>query len=100
MMKLADKQLKGSFPPLVTPFKEDGSVDYDTYARILEWHIRNGAEALALPMPEGEDMSLRDAEQRELLAFAIAQVKGRVPVIAHVSDAGTAMTVERPVPWK
>jgi dihydrodipicolinate synthase/N-acetylneuraminate lyase len=79
----------------VTPFKLDQSVDYDTYARILEWHIRNGAETLALPMPEGEDMSLTDAEQRELLTFAMKHVKGRVPVIAHVSDAGTAITVER-----
>ena len=42
----------------VTPFKRDQGIDYDTYAKILEFHLRNGAEALALPMPEGEDMSL------------------------------------------
>lgn len=79
----------------ITPFKADQSIDYDTYAKIIEWHIKNGAEALALPMPEGEDMSLTDAEQRELITFGIKQVKGRVPVIAHVSDAGTAIAVER-----
>ena len=79
----------------VTPFRGDQRIDYDTCAKILEWHIKNGAEALALPMPEGEDMSLTEAEQRELLQFALARVNGRVPVIAHVSDAGTAMTVER-----
>ncbi len=79
----------------VTPFQGDQRIDYDTYAKILEWHIKNGAEALALPMPEGEDMSLTEAEQRELLQFALTRVNGRVPVIAHVSDAGTAMTVER-----
>jgi 4-hydroxy-tetrahydrodipicolinate synthase len=81
----------------VTPFKADQSIDYDTYTRTLEFHLKNGAEALALPMPEGEDLSLTDVEQRELLKFAIAQVKGRVPVIAHVSDAGTAITVERAI---
>ncbi len=79
----------------VTPFKADQGIDYDTYAKILEFHLKNGAEALALPMPEGEDMSLTDAEQRALLTFALKQVNGRVPVIAHVSDAGTAITVER-----
>lgn len=79
----------------ITPFKADQSIDYDIYAKILEWHIKNGAEALALPMPEGEDMSLTDAEQRELFTFAIKQVKGRVPVILHVSDAGTAIAVDR-----
>jgi len=81
----------------VTPFKRDQSVDYATYAKIIEFHLRNGAEALALPMPEGEDMSLRDGELRELLEFAVKQVKGRVPVLAHVSDAGTSIAVERAV---
>jgi 4-hydroxy-tetrahydrodipicolinate synthase len=81
----------------VTPFTGDQRIDYDTYARILEFHLRQGADALALPMPEGEDLSLTDPEQRELLAFAVARVGGRVPVIAHVSDAGTALAVERAV---
>jgi 4-hydroxy-tetrahydrodipicolinate synthase len=79
----------------VTPFTGDQRIDYDTCARVLEFHLRQGAEALALPMPEGEDLSLTDSEQRELLEFAVAQVKGRVPVIAHVSDAGTALAVDR-----
>jgi 4-hydroxy-tetrahydrodipicolinate synthase len=79
----------------VTPFKRDNSIDYDRYAKLLDFHIRNDAEALALPMPEGEDLSLTDNEQRELIAFAVKHVKGRVPVIAHVSDAGTAIAVDR-----
>jgi 4-hydroxy-tetrahydrodipicolinate synthase len=79
----------------ITPFKRDHAVDYDTYAKVIEFHLKNGAEALAVPMPEGEDMSLKDAELRQVLEFAIKQVKGRVPVIAHVSDAGTSIAVER-----
>ncbi|MEQ1776038.1 MAG: dihydrodipicolinate synthase family protein [Burkholderiales bacterium] len=79
----------------LTPFKADQSIDYDLYAKVIEFHLKNGAEALAVPMPEGEDMSLRDPELREIIAFAIKQVKGRVPVIAHISDAGTAIAVER-----
>lgn len=79
----------------VTPFRHDHAIDYDTYAKLLEFHLKSGADALALPMPEGEDLSLTDPEQAQLLTFAIKQVKGRVPVIAHVSDAGTAIAVER-----
>lgn len=79
----------------VTPFKRDQSIDYDTYTKVVEFHLRNGADALALPMPVGEDMSLTDEEQRRLIEFAIKQVKGRVPVIAHVSDAGTRIAVSR-----
>jgi 4-hydroxy-tetrahydrodipicolinate synthase len=79
----------------VTPFTRDHAIDYAAFGKIIEFHLRNGADALALPTPEGEDMSLTDEEQRKVVEFAIAQVKGRVPVIAHVSDAGTAIAVAR-----
>lgn len=79
----------------VTPFKRDHSIDFDAYGKLIEFHLRNGADALALPMPQGEDMSLTDGELRKLLEFALKQVKGRAPVIAHVSDAGTSIAVER-----
>jgi 4-hydroxy-tetrahydrodipicolinate synthase len=79
----------------VTPFKADQSIDYDKFAKVLEFHLRNGADAIGVPMPEGEDMSLKDGEQNKLLEFTIEQVKGRVPVIAHVSDAGTTIAVMR-----
>lgn len=79
----------------VTPFKQDHGIDYALYAKVLEFHLAQGADALALPMPEGEDMSLTDMEQHELVAFALKQVRGRKPVIVHVSDAGTAIAVER-----
>src|SRR5688572_19516207 len=79
----------------VTPFNSDQSVDYDLYARILDFHLRNAADALALPMPHGEDLSLTEPELRKLIEFAIKHVNGRVPVIAHISDPGTAIAVAR-----
>lgn len=79
----------------VTPFKSDQSIDYDLYARILDFHLSNGADALALPMPQGEDLSLTEPELRTLIEFGIKHVNGRVPVIVHVSDPGTAIAVER-----
>lgn len=79
----------------VTPFKHDYSIDFETFGRLIEFHLRHGAEALALPMHVGESVSLGDSEQRKLLEFAIAQARGRVPVIAHVSDCGTAIAAAR-----
>jgi 4-hydroxy-tetrahydrodipicolinate synthase len=79
----------------VTPFTADRRIDHDRYAKLIDFHIRNGADALALPMHAGESVSLPDAEQRALLEFAIKQVAGRVPVIAHASDAGTAIAADR-----
>ena len=75
----------------VTPFARDGRIDYDTYAKLIEFHLGSGAETLALPMHAGESVSLTDIERRDLLEFAFKQVKGRVPLIAHASQSGTGI---------
>jgi 4-hydroxy-tetrahydrodipicolinate synthase len=74
----------------VTPFAA-GQIDHARYRRVLDFHIANGAERLALPMHAGESVSLTLEERKALLAFAVDHVKGRVPIIANVSEAGTAM---------
>lgn len=79
----------------VTPFTRDHRVDFALYDEILDFHLRNGADALALPMHCGESVSLTDLEQRELLVRALKKVNGRVPVIAHVSDSGTEIAAAR-----
>jgi 4-hydroxy-tetrahydrodipicolinate synthase len=79
----------------VTPFTHDNRIDYDTFGKLIEFHIGHGSDSLALPMHVGESVSLTDEEQRALLAFAIKQVNGRKPVIAHASDAGSAIAADR-----
>jgi dihydrodipicolinate synthase/N-acetylneuraminate lyase len=74
----------------ITPFTREHGIDFDTFVKVLEFHMRHGAEALALPMHAGESVSLADDERRALLECALEQVGGRVPIIAHVSEAGTA----------
>ncbi len=75
----------------VTPFTRERAVDFDRFGKLIEFHIGHGADALALPMHAGESVSLPDGERRALLEFAIARVKGRRPVIAHVSETGSAI---------
>jgi 4-hydroxy-tetrahydrodipicolinate synthase len=77
----------------VTPFTRDSAVDYDRYAKLIEFHLANGADSLALPMHAGESVSLPDGERRALLEFAIKHVNGRKPIIAHVSETGTGIAV-------
>ena len=74
----------------VTPFA-DGQIDYVTYGKVLDFHLKHGAEALALPMHAGESVSLTADERKQLLEFAVKHVKGRAPVVANVSEAGTAI---------
>jgi 4-hydroxy-tetrahydrodipicolinate synthase len=75
----------------VTPFAPDRRIDFDRLGKLIEFHIRNGADALALPTHAGESVSLTDTEKRALIEFAVKHIAGRVPLIAHVSDAGTAI---------
>lgn len=79
----------------VTPFTPDLKVDYGTFEKLIAFHLKNGAEALAVQMHAGESVSLSDADQRKVLAFVIKQVNGKVPVIAHVSDSATAIAADR-----
>jgi len=75
----------------VTPFTPDRSIDYDRLGKLIDFHIRNGADALALPTHVGESVSLTDSEKRTLVEFAVKHLAGRKPLIAHVSEAGTAV---------
>src|SRR6202162_5276148 len=75
----------------VTPFTPAGRIDFDRFGQLIDFHIRHGADALALPTHVGESLSLTDDEKRALIAFSVKHVAGRAPLIAHVSDAGTAI---------
>jgi 4-hydroxy-tetrahydrodipicolinate synthase len=79
----------------VTPFTRENKIEFDTFEKLTEFHLRNGAEALAVSMHDGESVSLTDEEQRTLIEFTIRKVKGRVPVIANASDSGTAIAAAR-----
>lgn len=79
----------------VTPFTRELKIDFSLFEKVVDFHLRNGAQALAVQMHAGESVSLSDAEQRSVLDFALKQVKGRVPIIAHTSDSGTTIAADR-----
>jgi 4-hydroxy-tetrahydrodipicolinate synthase len=74
----------------LTPFADDRSINFDLYGRMIDFHLRHDAHSLAVPMHAGESVSLTDDERRALTKFAVGRA-GKVPVIAHVSDAGTGI---------
>lgn len=74
----------------LTPFTADRRIDFDRYERMIDFHLRHGAQSLAVPMHAGESVSLADDERRALIKFTVERA-GNVPVLAHVSDAGTGI---------
>jgi 4-hydroxy-tetrahydrodipicolinate synthase len=77
----------------LTPFDAD-EIDYATYGKLLEFHLNNGADGLAVPMHAGESVSITVDERKALLAFVIERVAGRVGVVANVSEAGTSIACD------
>jgi 4-hydroxy-tetrahydrodipicolinate synthase len=73
----------------VMPFTPERRIDFDLLGKLIDFHQRNGADAMALPMHAAESVSLPEAEKRAVVEFAVKHAK--VPIVAHVSEAGSAL---------
>src|SRR5690242_19967510 len=74
-------RLKGSIPPLVTPFRK-GAVDYDAYARLVAFQIQNGSHGILVNGTTAEPSTLSVGERNRLVDVAVQTAAGRVPVVA------------------
>ena len=79
----------GAGVALVTPFK-NGKVDFDNYGELIEWQIAEGTDAIISCGTTGEASTMTDAEQIEVVEYAVNKVNGRVPVIAGAGSNDTA----------
>ncbi|TDN70013.1 4-hydroxy-tetrahydrodipicolinate synthase [Paraburkholderia sp. BL10I2N1] len=85
--------LRGSMTPIVTPFR-NGEVDYDTYARLVDWQIANGGHGVLVNGTTAEPSTLTTAERNRLVDVAIEAAAGRVPVIAATGSQSLSETLE------
>jgi 4-hydroxy-tetrahydrodipicolinate synthase len=79
----------------VTPFGEDGAVDWPAWSRLLDLHLSAGTAGIVIGGTTGESPVLTESELRELVARAHAQVAGRIKLIVGAGNSSTASTVER-----
>ena len=54
MIRLDHTFLRGSYPPLITPFLENGEIDYATYERLIDFQVREGSHGIVVNPPHGE----------------------------------------------
>src|SRR5262245_12871320 len=85
----------GSLVAIVTPMRDGGDVDFDAWARLLDFHLENGTDGIVVGGTTGESATLTEAELRELTERACAQVKKRIPVIVGAGTSSTASTLAR-----
>ena len=81
---------RGSMVAMVTPMHEDGSVDDDGLARLVEFHLESGTDAIIAVGTTGESATLDHDEHREVVRKVIEAAAGRLPVIAGTGANSTA----------
>lgn len=84
------RKLEGSIVALITPFNEDGSVNFDQLERLLEFHVENGTDAILTLGTTGESATMTDEEDNSVVKFVVDHIAGHIPVIAGSGSNSTA----------
>lgn len=92
--------LKGSIVAMVTPFHEDGSVNFEALTNLLEWHIAEGTDGILTLGTTGEYPTMSHEEDASVVAHTIKVVNGRVPVIVGSGSNCTATQIEKSIEYQ
>lgn len=84
---------KGAGVAIVTPFHEDGSINYEKFAQLVEFQIAGGTDAIIVCGTTGESSTLTHEEHLDMIRFCVETVKGRVPVVAGTGSNCTETAV-------
>lgn len=84
----------GTGVALITPMREDGSVNYEKYRELVEWQVREGTDAIITCGTTGESSTLNHEEHIGVMRAAVEQAAGRIPVIAGTGSNDTAYCIE------
>ncbi|MBQ9505857.1 MAG: 4-hydroxy-tetrahydrodipicolinate synthase [Clostridia bacterium] len=84
---------EGAGTAIVTPLTEKG-VDYESFGRLIDWQIEQGADAIVVAGTTGEGSTLTDEEHREVVSYCVKRVANRVPVIAGTGSNDTAYAID------
>src|SRR5450756_2970382 len=93
-MTFSTGQITGSIVALVTPMHEDGSVDYPTLRKLIDWHIAEGTDCIGVVGTTGESPTVNVQEHCEIIRVAVEQAARRVPIMAGCGANCTAEAIE------
>lgn len=86
--------ITGSIVAIVSPMFEDGSLDYDSYRQLVDWHIEQGTHSIVAVGTTGESPTVDMEEHGELIRVCVEQAAGRIPVIAGTGGNSTTEAIE------
>ena len=79
---------------LITPFKEDESVDYEALARLVDYQLQNGTDYLVVLGTTAETPTLTEEEKKDIINLVVTKVNGRIPIVLGVGGNCTRSVVE------
>ena len=94
------ENIKGSIVALITPFHEDGSVNFEALTDLIEWHIAEGTDAILTLGTTGEYSTMTHEEDASVVAHTIRTVAGRVPVVVGSGSNCTATQIEKSIEYQ
>ena len=78
---MADINLKGMGVALITPFKEDESVDYEALGKLVDYQVQNGTDYLVVLGTTAETPTLTEEEKKNIISLVVTRVRGRIPIV-------------------
>lgn len=85
---------KGSGTALVTPFNNDGTVNYDMLKKLIDFQIDNKTDAIIICGTTGEASTLTDNEKFDVIKYSVEYINGKVPVIVGTGTNDTKKSIE------
>lgn len=85
---------QGSMVALITPMFPDGSLDFDAYRKLIDWHVAEGTDALVVVGTTGESPTVNMDEHADLIQIAVEHANNRIPVVAGVGGNSTAEAIQ------
>jgi 4-hydroxy-tetrahydrodipicolinate synthase len=77
---------EGIYTPVITPFNENGTIDWESYGKVIEWQIENGVAGIIIGGSTGEFYALSKEERIQQFEFAANRINGQVEFMAGVND--------------
>jgi 4-hydroxy-tetrahydrodipicolinate synthase len=94
MIYMKNTIFTGAGIAIITPFNEDGSINFEVLGEMIDWQIDNGTDAIIICGTTGEASTMSDDEHLECIKFAVEKTAKRVPVIAGTGSNDTAYAVK------
>jgi N-acetylneuraminate lyase len=88
------RNLRGIFPALLTPFKQDGSINEDSLRKLIAMNMAKGVTGFYVCGSTAEVFLLKPEERRRLLEIVVDEVRGKAAIICHIGAINTEWSIE------